>query len=54
MILALLVATLSFSGYAQTKTGTDMKQEIKKMEELIQERLGMVKTYPEKLPTICR
>ena len=25
-----------------------MKQEIKKMEELIQEYLGMVKTYPEK------
>lgn len=48
MILALLVAMLGFNGYAQTKTGTDMKQEIKKMEELIQERLGMVKTYPEK------
>ena len=27
---------------------TSMKQEIKKMEELIQEELGMVKTYPEK------
>lgn len=48
MILALLVAMLGFNGYAQTKTGTDMKQEIKKMEELIQEYLGMVKTYPEK------
>ena len=48
MILALLIATISFNSYAQTKTGTDMKQEIKKMEELIQERLGMVKTYPEK------
>lgn len=48
IILALLVAMLSFNGYAQTKTGTDMKQEIKKMEELIQEELGMVKTYPEK------
>ena len=48
MILALLVAMLGFNGYAQTKTGTDMKQEIKKMEELIQEELGMVKTYPEK------
>lgn len=48
MILALLVAMLSFNGYAQTKTGTDMEQEIKKMEELIQEKLGMVKTYPEK------
>ena len=30
MILALLVATLSFNGYAQTKTEKDMKQEIKK------------------------
>ena len=29
MILALLVAILGFNGYAQTKTGTDMKQEIK-------------------------
>ena len=48
MILALLVATLSFNGYAQVKTEKDMKQEIKKMEELIQEYLGMVKTYPEK------
>ena len=48
MILALLVAMLSFNGYAQVKTEKDMKQEIKKMEELIQERLGMVKTYPEK------
>lgn len=48
IILALLVAMLSFNGYAQTKTGTDMKQEIKKMEELIQEELGMVKTYSEK------
>jgi hypothetical protein len=48
MILALLVAMLGFNGYAQTKTEKDMKQEIKKMEELIQEELGMVKTYPEK------
>ena len=48
MILALLVAMLGFNGYAQVKTEKDMKQEIKKMEELIQERLGMVKTYPEK------
>lgn len=39
---------LSFNGYAQTKTGTAMKQEIKKMEELIQEELGMGKTYSEK------
>ena len=48
MILALLIATISFNSYAQVKTEKDMKQEIKKMEELIQERLGMVKTYPEK------
>ena len=48
MILALLVAMLSFNGYAQVKTEKDMKQEIKKMEELIQEYLGMVKTYSEK------
>jgi outer membrane protein TolC len=48
MILALLVATISFNSYAQVKTEKDMKQEIKKMEELIQEYLGMVKTYPEK------
>lgn len=48
MILALLVAMLGFNGYAQVKTEKDMKPEIKKMEELIQERLGMVKTYPEK------
>lgn len=48
MILALLVTMLSFNGYAQTKTGRDMEQEIKKMEELIQEELGMVKTYSEK------
>ena len=51
MILALLVAMLGFNGYAQVKTEKEMKQEIKKMEELIQERLGMVKTS---LPTICR
>ena len=37
MILALLVAMLSFNGYAQVKTEKEMKQEIKKMEELIQE-----------------
>ena len=48
MILALLVAMLGFNGYAQVKTEKEMKQEIKKMEELIQEYLGMVKTYPEK------
>jgi len=30
IILALLVAMLSFNSYAQTKTGTDMKQEINK------------------------
>lgn len=48
MILALLVAMLGFNGYAQVKTEKEMKQEIKKMEELIQEELGMVKTYPEK------
>ena len=41
MILALLIATISFNSYAQVKTEKDMKQEIKKMEELIQERLGM-------------
>ena len=34
MILALLVATLSFNGYAQVKTEKEMKQEIKKMEEM--------------------
>ncbi len=48
MILALLFDTLSFNVYAQTKTVTDMKPEIKKSEELIQEYLGMVKTYSEK------
>ena len=48
IILALLIATISFNSYAQVKTEKDMKQEIKKMEELIQEYLGMVKTYPEK------
>ena len=37
MILALLIATISFNSYAQVKTEKDMKQEIKKMEELIQE-----------------
>ena len=47
-MLALLVALLGFNGYAQVKTEKDMIQEIKKMEELIQEELGMVKTYPEK------
>ncbi len=54
MILALLIATIIFNSYAQVKTEKDMKQEIKKMEELKQERLGMVKTYPEKPPTIYR
>ena len=41
IILALLVATLSFNGHAQTDV------EIKKLEGLI-ERLGAVKTYSEK------
>lgn len=48
MILALLVAMLGFNGYAQIKTGKDMKQEIVKIEKLIQEELQMVKSYTEK------
>ena len=55
MILALLVAMLSFKRYAQVKTEKEMKQEIKKMEELIQERLGMVsgRVYDREI-TACR
>ncbi len=48
IIFTLLVAMLSFNGYAQTKTEKEMKPEIKKIEELIQEKLRMVKTYSEK------
>lgn len=43
-----LLLILSVCSYAQTKTEKEMKQEIVKMEELIKQRLQMVRTYPEK------
>lgn len=48
LLLTIILMAFTGCGNAQVKTEKDMKQEIKKMEELIQEELGMVKTYPEK------
>ena len=47
LLLTIILMAFTGCGNAQVKTEKDMKQEIKKMEELIQEELGMVKTYPE-------
>lgn len=48
LLLTIILMAFTGCGNAQVKTEKDMKQEIKKMEELIQEYLGMVKTYSEK------
>lgn len=48
LLLTIILMAFTGCGNAQVKTEKEMKQEIKKMEELIQEKLGMVKTYPEK------
>ncbi len=50
LILTVILLALTSCGNAQVKTKTEkeMKQEIVKLEELIKQRLQMVKTYPEK------
>ena len=51
-ILYLIILLITFMSHSnaqvKTKTEKDMKQQIAKMEELIEQRLQMVKTYPEK------
>lgn len=48
-LIILLIAFMSHgNAQVKTKTENDMKQQIVKMQELIKQRLQMVKTYPEK------
>ena len=50
LFLTVILMAFASCGNAQVKTKTEkeMKQEIAKLEELIKEKLQMVKTYPEK------
>lgn len=48
LLLTIILMAFTNCGNAQIKTGKDMKQEIVKIEKLIQEELQMVKSYTEK------
>ena len=48
LIMAIMAFASCGNAQVKTKTENDMKQQIVKMEELIKQRLQMVKTYPEK------